>query len=261
MMERTRIFHALQGVRGKPPVDLAALEQVLVRFSQLVVEQPWIREIDINPLLASLEQIVALDARILLHDPESDPDTFPRLAVRSYPSQYAKPYKMTDGTQVNIRPIRPEDEPMIAEFHQGLSAQSVFMRYFHSIELSQRVAHDRLTRICFIDYDREMALVVIQRNPDNDVREILAVGRLSKLQGTEEAEFALIIQDEYQRQGLGTELLSRLMKWGKNEGVRLVSAYMLPENSGMKRICQKLGFSLSFEDNLVKAEKILGSTE
>jgi acetyltransferase len=158
MMERTRIFEALGGVRGKAAVDTGSLEKLLVRFSQLVVEQPWIKELDINPLLASSERLVALDARVVLHDPETREEDLPSTAIRPYPTQYVSHEELRDGTSVTIRPIRPEDEPLMVKFHETLSEESVYMRYFHMMNLDQRTTHERLTRICFIDYDREMAL-------------------------------------------------------------------------------------------------------
>ncbi|TCJ16012.1 GNAT family N-acetyltransferase [Rubrobacter taiwanensis] len=256
LMERTRIYRALQGVRGRDPVDLGALERLLVRFSQLVVEQPWIREIDINPLLASSERLIALDARVLLHDADTEEGELPRPAIRPYPEQYVERTEMKDGTPVTIRPIRPEDEPLIVKFHETLSEESVYMRYFRAMRLSQRTAHERLTRICFVDYDREMALVAERRNPETGEREILGVGRLSKLHGIPEAEFALIVSDPYQGQGLGTGLLSRLLEVGRREGLRRVIADILPQNRAMQRICKKLGFKLRHdpEEQLVKAE-------
>src|SRR5208282_3510832 len=117
MMEQTRVYKALQGVRGRPPVDLAALEKLLVQFSYLVVEQRWIKEIDINPLLASAERLVALDARVVVHGPEVTEDKLPKLAIRPYPSQYVATLTMKDGTKANLRPIRPEDEPLMVKFH------------------------------------------------------------------------------------------------------------------------------------------------
>ncbi|HEX9284572.1 MAG TPA: acetate--CoA ligase family protein, partial [Nitrospirales bacterium] len=131
LIEQTRIFAALKGVRGRKAVDIAALEQLLVRFSQLVVEQRWIREIDINPLLASPERMVALDARIVLHGPDVGAEELPELAIRPYPVQYVAPWTTKDGTVVTIRPIRPEDEPLMVKFHETLSEQSVYFRYFH----------------------------------------------------------------------------------------------------------------------------------
>ncbi|HJZ98999.1 MAG TPA: acetate--CoA ligase family protein, partial [Candidatus Solibacter sp.] len=159
MMEQTKIYKALKGVRGRKPVDLAALETLMVRFSALVAEQRWIKEIDINPLLASPDGLVALDARIVVHGPEVTLDQIPKSAIRPYPTRYMSKWTAKDGAEVMIRPIRPEDEPAMVKFHQTLSERTVYLRYFHLMNLEQRTQHDRLTRICFIDYDREMALV------------------------------------------------------------------------------------------------------
>jgi len=255
MIEQTRIFQALRGAHGRRPVDLAALDRLLVRFSYLLVEEPRIKEIDINPLLASPHGLVALDARVVLHDRSIEDERLPRPAIRPYPSQYVESTTMKDGTPVTIRPIRPEDEPLMARFHETLSERSVYMRYFHPVKLSQRVTHERLTRICFIDYDREMALVVERQNPGSGEPEIVAVGRLSKRRGSREAEFALLISDLVQGQGLGTALLSRLVAIGRDEGIRRITAEILPENRGMRRVSEKLGFRLrhSMDDGVVKA--------
>src|SRR5205823_1816906 len=134
-------------------------ERILVRFSQLVVEQKWIKEIDINPLLVSADRILALDARVVLHDASVSEASLPKPAIRPYPSKYVIPWTLKDGTAITIRPIRPEDEPLMVKFHQGLSERSVRLRYFAPLKLGQRVAHERLTRVCFNDYDRELALV------------------------------------------------------------------------------------------------------
>lgn len=254
MMQRTKIYEALLGVRGRKPVDLDLLEKLMVRFSFLVAEQRWISEIDINPLLASAEHIVALDARVVLYPPDTKKEELPKLAIRAYPTQYIWDWQTTDGTPVRIRPIRPEDEPLIVQFHESLSEQSVYMRYFRALNLSQRTAHERLTRICFIDYDREMALVALRRNPDTGNTEVAGVGRLSKFYQGKQAEFALLVSDKFQRQGLGTELLRRLLEIGRDEGVETVMAYMLPENRGMKRIAEQLGFSFNREEDLLRAE-------
>jgi acetyltransferase len=250
MMEQTRVFTALQGVRGRPPCDIAALEQLLVRFSQLVAEQRWIKEIDINPLLVSHERILGLDARVVLHDPGTKESDIPKLAIRPYPTQYVGHAKMKDGTPVVIRPIRPEDEPLMVPFHESLSEQSVYLRYFHMIALGQRVTHERLVRICFGDFDREMALVAEHKGA------ILGVGRLSRIPGREEAEFSVLISDKYQRRGLGTELLRRLVQIGRDEKLKRISANILPENAGMQAVCKKLGFRLKPdpEEEVVRAE-------
>ncbi len=245
LMEQTRIYRALGGVRGRPPVDLAALEQLLVRFSDLVVEQRWIKEIDINPLLASPEGLVALDARIILLPTETRDDQLPRLAIRPYPAQYVAPFVMKNGETVLIRPIRPEDEPLMVQFHATLSERSVYLRYFHMIALDARVAHERLVRICFNDYDRELALVAERRAPGTGLRGIVAVGRLTRLASAEEGEFAVLVVDSVQRLGLGEELVRRLVEIGRRENLRRMTAEMLFENQAMRHIAEKLGFELA----------------
>lgn len=261
MMSRTKIYEALHGIRGRDPVDLEELEKLLVRFSWLVADQPWIKEIDINPLLVSSERLVALDARVLIYGGNTETEERPKMAIRAYPSQYVTEWTTEEGTDVRIRPIRPEDEPMMVKFHESLSEQSVYMRYFRALNLDQRTAHERLTRICFIDYDREMALVATRTNPDTGEREIMGVGRLSRLTNPEEAEFALLVSDRFQGQGLGTQLLQRLLVIGRQEGINVVMAYMLPENRGMRRIAENLGFSFSREDDLLKATITLDGDE
>lgn len=254
MMEQTKIYEALKGVRGRKGVDLAALEKIMVRFSQLVVEQPWIKEVDINPLLASPERLLALDARVVLHDPATPENELPRPAIRPYPTQYVQEWIAKNGEQILIRPIRPEDEPLLVKFHEKLSERTVYMRYFSVMKLGQRVDHDRLSRIAFIDYDREMALVPTRLNPETGEPEIIGAGRLIKVHGRPEAEFSLIIIDEFQGKGLGRELLSRLVKIGKDEGLKQITGYILPENTGMLRVAEDLGFKQHYQqdENIMK---------
>ncbi|HTI98315.1 MAG TPA: bifunctional acetate--CoA ligase family protein/GNAT family N-acetyltransferase [Dongiaceae bacterium] len=247
MMERTRIFTALQGVRGRKATNIAALEQLLVRFSQLVVEQPWIAEIDINPLLVSAERIFALDGRVVLHDPKTPEDQLPKSAIRPYPTQYIESWKLKNKAPVTIRPIRPDDEPKMVKFHETLSEESVYHRYFSALKLSQRVAHERLQRICFNDYDREIALVAEHKPLRSEERIILGVGRLSKLHGVNEAEFAILISDEWQGLGLGKELLTRLVQIARDEKLTRLSGHVLPENHAMQHLCKQLGFQLNRE--------------
>jgi acetyltransferase len=246
MMEQTKIYTALKGVRGRPPVDMVALERLLVRFSQLVVEQPWIQEIDINPLLASHERLIALDARMVLYPADTPMNELPRPAIRPYPRHYIRPWTSNGGDELEIRPIRPEDEPLLVKFHENVSERSVYLRYFSMMKLGQRVSHDRLSRLSFIDYDREMALVATRIGADGEP-EILGIGRLTKAYGRGEAEYGLLINDLYQKQGLGTELLKRLIEWGKDEGLRRIWAYVLQENVGMLKINKALGFTQKFD--------------
>jgi acetyltransferase len=254
MMRETKIYEALKGVRGRAPADMDLLEQIMVRFSQLVAEQSWIKEIDINPLLVGEgRNMIALDARVVLHEPGTDINMVPRPAIRPYPARYAASHQLHDGTPVIIRPIRPDDEPAMIEFHKTLSEQSVYSRYFHYIPLSERIAHDRLTRICFNDYDRELALVAECERKDC-ATEVLGVGRLIKMRGGSEAEFAILVSDQYQHQGLGRELLARLVQFGKDEGVTRIFADILPENAGMIKVSEQLGFSLKRMRDVVRAE-------
>ncbi len=260
MIENTKIYRALQGIRGRAPVDLVELEKLMVRFSQLVVEQRWIKEIDINPLLASADGLVALDARVVLYESEVSEQMLPRLAIRPYPVQYVQPFTDRTGETLIIRPIRPEDEPKVVEFHQHLSEQSVYLRYFRAFQLSQRVQHERLTRICFVDFDRDMALVTERTHPETGEKEIVAVGRLSRLHVANEAEFALLVRDSFQGRGLGSELLRRLLEIGRDEGIQRITAYILGENRGMRHICKELGFKFQREAELIKASIDLEST-
>jgi acetyltransferase len=144
---------------------------------------------------------------------------------------------------------------LLVKFHETLSERSVSLRYFHAMKFSQRVAHERLTRICFIDYDREMALVADHKEHWADTHEILGVGRLSKLRGGSEAEFALIINDRHQGRGIGTELLRRLLEIARDEKIARVIGEILPDNREMQRVCEKLGLRLeqSIDEPTVRA--------
>jgi acetyltransferase len=161
-----------------------------------------------------------------------------------------------DGSSLTIRPIRPEDEPMMVAFHQRLSERSVYFRYFHLLNLGQRTAHERLTRICFIDYDREMALVAEREGGPSGGSEILGVGRLTRTHGTNDAEMAILVSDDFHHRGLGTELLRRLIDIAGREKVERITADILAENRTMQRICERLGFRVTYqpEDGAVKAE-------
>ena len=258
LMERTRIYPALQGVRGRPPVDLAALERLLVRLSRLVLEHPAILELDINPLRVAPGDgdgaLVALDARVLLQASSGATCFTPRPAIRPYPGEYVRDWKLPDGSAVTLRPIRPEDEPLVVAFHRTLSEQSVYFRYFHLMTLDHRIAHERLTRICFTDYDREMALVAERGGHNGSPAELLGVGRLSRIHDENAAEFAMLIADPWQRQGLGTALLGLLLEIGRQEGLERISAEILHENRGMQQVCRKLGFQLRPTAECVHAE-------
>ncbi len=242
MLERTKIFTALKGVRGRKPVDIVALEKLLVRFSQLVVEQRWIAELDINPLIASPDGLLALDGRVVLHDLSKTKKDLPKLAIRPYPNKYVGKWAMKNGQEVTIRPIRAEDEPAMVKFHESLSDRTVYLRYLSPMVLSDRVTHERLARMTHSDYDREIALVV--EGLEDTERAIFGVARLSKIHGQEEeARFTMLVNDRFQGQGLGKELLKRLLDIARVENVKRVVAIISPENEAMQKLCRQLGFS------------------
>jgi acetyltransferase len=246
MMEQTRIFKAFKGVRGRKPIDVVSVAELLVRFGQLVVDQPWIKEIDINPLLVSAHRHLALDARVLLFPRDTPANSLPKPAIRPYPTQYVHECRLDNGRAVTIRPIRPEDEPLVAKFHETLSERTVHFRYFHAMKLSQRVEHERLLHICFSDYDRGLALVAESANSSGG-KEILGVGRISKFRDGKEAEFALIVSDLVQGHGLGEELLRRLIDIARDENIEKIVGSILAENVEMQRLCEKVGFTLECE--------------
>ena len=242
LMERTKIYTALHGVRGRKPVDLAELQRLLVRFSYLVMEQKWIKEIDINPLMASADGLIALDARVVLHG--NDVQSPPRPAIRPYPVRYVKPWRFEDGTEITIRPIRPEDENRIVSFHEKLSERTVYQRFAEPMPLDARIAHDRLVRVCFGDYDRELALVAERWDEAAHEAEIIAVGRLSKAHLVNEAELTMLTADEYQGRGLGSELSRRLLEVARYEKLDRVTVEIVGENPQMVDVCRGLGFEL-----------------
>lgn len=250
MIERTKIHTALKGVRGRKPVDIEALERLLVRFSQLVVEQRWIKELDINPLIASPDGLLALDGRVVLHPINMAESDLPKLAIRPYPRKYVAPWTMSNGRQFIIRPIRAEDEPLMRHFHETLSDRSVYLRFLSPMLLSERVTHERLSRVCHCDYAREIALVV------EGSEGIIAVGRLSRFRGEDsEARMSILVSDQFHGQGIGTELVKRLLDIANREKIQRVVAVISPENEPMRKICRSLNFTFkpAAENKMIEA--------
>ncbi len=247
LMERTRIYTALRGVRGRKGVDMQKLEDVLVRFSQMVAENRWIKECDINPLLVGEEgNIIALDARVVLHAPKTDPAKLPKPVIRPYPRQYTALARLAGEDEIKIRAIRPEDEALMVDFHSHLSERSVTFRYFKATSLGERVDHDRLARICFIDYEEQIALVAVHRAPDGK-RSIVGVIRMMRYAQPDRARFAIIVRDDWQNRGVGKALLKQLLHVARSERIRTLRAAILPENVEMQGLCKKFGFELKHE--------------
>ena len=164
------------------------------------------------------------------------------LVIRPYPMQYLREWKFADGTPVFIRPIRPEDEPLTIDFHKPLSERLRILRYFGFLKGEALISHERLVQICFSDYDREINLVAERIQPGRNQQQIIAIARLIKSYGVNEAEFAIVISDDWQGKGLGTKLLRDLLEIGCTEGLERIVGYVLPENYVMQRICRKQGF-------------------
>jgi acetyltransferase len=256
VMENTHILQALKGVRGRKPVDLEKLEELLVRFSELVIENPRIADIEINPLLAGPDLLLALDARVILHPASVADSDLPRPAIRPYPTQYISSWRFEDGTEFTVRPIRPDDEPLMVDFHHQLSDASVYMRYFLPIKLDARVAHERLFTKCFIDYDREMALVA--EYSDNGKRHLAGIARMIRTHIGNSAEVAFLVADKFQHRGLGTYLLESAIAIARKEGIGTLEASTLSENFNMKDMFVKAGFRFSApEDGVVTASLVL----
>ena len=251
LIEQTTIATALRGVRGRRPVDIDVLAALLVRFSELVAEQPRIAEIDINPLLASPERIIALDARVVLHPATVQDRELPRLAIRPYPHAYIREIHDETGTPIVIRPIRPEDEPAMARFHATLSEATVRARYGTDLALAERTAHERLTRICFVDYDREIALVA--EAPLTQGAAVAGVARLSRIHASDDKELSLVVADAWQRHGIGRELLHSAIAVARAERAPRIVARLSPENGPMRSLLDEAGFSFDDRSELVVA--------
>ncbi|HTU23640.1 MAG TPA: GNAT family N-acetyltransferase [Gemmataceae bacterium] len=251
LMERTKIYQALQGVRGQKAVNLEALETLLVRFSLLLVDFPEIQEVDLNPVLATPERVLALDARILLCPADRKPEQCPRLAIHPYPNQYTAPFRLRDGREATVRAICPEDEPLLIALHAAHSEHTIRMRFFSMVKTLSR---DSLIRLCHIDYDREMALTAVLH--ENGEPRLLGVSRYYLHPETGAAEFAVVVSDAYQRQGLGRHLMQRLIDIARERGVGRLVGQILAENTPMLHLMQSLGFAppVAVEDNVVRVE-------
>jgi len=256
MMEDTRVWEVLKsGLRIRPPANLRLLEEIIVKFSNLVVDFPEIAEIDINPLAVCTDGIYALDSRIIL-DPQAadDEDLHRHLVIMPYPVKYITPWRLKDGTEVLLRPIRPEDEPMEAELISGLSEETSRFRFFQPI---RNITHEMLVRYCNIDYDREMA--IIAEYTKGRKKRNIGVGRLITEPGEKRAEFAVVVADDFQGQGLGKKLVDVLIGIGEEKGLESIYGIVLPDNTKMIVLCRALGFEIKRADEEIVVELRLRS--
>src|SRR5208283_448882 len=253
----TIIYQALsKGLRNKPPIDLRSLEEIMVRFSNMIVDLPEIAEMDINPLAVSEGKLWAIDARIII-DPTvtgRKSESYPHLVTMPYPSKYVTPWRLKDGNEVILRPIRPEDEPMELEFIKGLSTETSRYRFFQIIK---DLPHDALVRFCNIDYDREMAFIAETTDTDGErapQRIEIGVSRLILDPNRRRGEIAVVIADKFQGKGLGTKLVDMLIEVARDKGVEALYGVIMSGNMAMIRLCEKLGFAIRREQDSVLAE-------
>ena len=244
LIKKTKIYNALIGARGKKQVDLQALEKILVRFSELIVEQPLIKECDINPLIISDTAIIALDARIILHNKQLNTT---KLALRPYPLEYIKQIQL-NGLNIEIRPIKPEDEPLVIKFHNALSKKTVRERFLKDITLEERTDHNRLIRICASDFDKSIAIIALHDS------EILGIARLNKIWGSKSGSFTAIIIDKMQNKGIGTKMIQSLIDISRQEGIEKIFCYIEKSNYKANSLFKKFGFKL--EEHASDPDKI-----
>jgi acetyltransferase len=242
LMQRTRIYGVLTSAKNRDRIDIGRLEQLICRFSQLVVEQKWLQQLEINPILVGPTQIIALDARAVLYSRDVGEAALVKPAIRPYPSQYTWPSTLEDGSAVVIRPIRPDDERRIARFLSSLSEETLRERYGSAMKRDERIAHDRLVHLCFIDYDRQLSLVADRTDDATGEREIIGVGQLIK-DGCG-AEFALLVADRWQCHGLEARLLRAVIEAARGERIGQLFGQIFVENHSVVNACRQLGFNL-----------------
>ncbi len=250
LMEQTKVYSLLQGYRNKPPVNLALLEEYLVRFSQMIIDFPEIREVDINPLAVVGNEFIALDARILIDLDLATQEVEPHshLVIEPYPRKYVEQWALRDGRLVTLRPIRPEDEPLQSELFEVLSEDTRRSRFFGPIK---RLTHADLVRYTNIDYRREMAIVgeMVQKGR----KRIIGVGRLLVDPGGESGEFAVLVGDPWQNLGLGTKLVDKIMGIAEDMKLSAIWGLVQMENERMLHICREMGFNIeALDPSLVK---------
>ncbi|MCP4577685.1 MAG: bifunctional acetate--CoA ligase family protein/GNAT family N-acetyltransferase [Deltaproteobacteria bacterium] len=238
LMEGTRVFQLLKGYRNRPCADLERLEEILIGLSQLVIDFPDIAELDINPLILTKEGPCAVDARVIIRP--SEMASPPHLVISPYPDQYEVSRQIKGGPDLFIRPIKPEDAPLLLEFLQGLSRESIYYRFFSPLKSFSKKMLGRFTQI---DYDRDMALVAMEKSQSEG--KILGVARLMSKAGGIEPEFAVVVGDSWQGKGIGAALMEHLIAIAKERGVPSIWGFVLAENTHMVALARKLGFSIS----------------
>jgi acetyltransferase len=245
LTEKTEVFKMLKGYRGKPPADMKRLEEILVSFSNLIVDFPEIAEMDINPIAISEGAACSLDARIVIDKDSIDHlAQYPHLVITPYPARYIRTYELPDGTQITLRPIKPQDEQMEHEMLSTLKPETMRTRFFSIIS---DISHEMLVRFCNIDYDREMAIVAEIR--EGEQKRIVGIGRLIVDPDFRAGEYSVLIHDNFQGKGLGYKLVDVLIGVAQDKGLEAIHGTVLSRNGKMLRIALKLGFTLQHEED------------
>jgi acetyltransferase len=248
LMEKTLIYKYLKS--NEDSLNIKLLEEILVKFSQLVIDFPEIKEIDVNPLIVSKGDAVAVDARIVMDIERISAGVQPHehLVIAPYPNKYVSEWKLKDETPVVIRPIKPEDEVSLDELFKSLSEETMRFRFFQIIK---NMPHETLTRYCNLDYDREVAIVSELKEEKN---RIIGVGRVILEPGKNCGEFAVVVGDKWQGRGLGSKLMDYLIEIGKDIGLEMMYGYVSSNNPKMINLCAKKGFELKpIDEEITKA--------
>ena len=255
LIQGTRIAKMLGNFRHMPPVNMDALESVLLRVSEMVCELPMLLEMDINPLIIDEHGALAADARVIVGFRTPSTDRYAHMAIYPYPSHLVSNWQLSDGTNIVIRPIRPEDAELEQTFVRNLSEESRYFRFMNSIqELSQAM----LVRFTQIDYSREIALVAVTETHTRktDAKEVeMGVARYATNPDGESCEFAIVIADDMHGRGLGSKLMTALMDAARERGLKVMQGEVLSQNSHMLKLMKNLNFTIetSKEDDSIKS--------
>ncbi len=242
LVQRTKVSRMLGQFRHMPPANVDALIDVLLRVSNMACELPWIKEMDINPLILDEHGAVAVDARIRVDFPRASTDPYHHMAIHPYPASLQTSYQLPDGIDITIRPIRPEDAELEQNFVRGLSEEAVHFRFMSSLHT---LTPEMLVRFTQIDYDREMALIAVTEH--DGAEEELAVGRYITNIDRRSCEFALVVSDRWQRRGIGHRLMDMLMEIARNRGLEEMRGEVLSNNHKMLELMKSLGFRESID--------------
>jgi len=244
LIHETRIAKMLGAFRSMLPADIEALEDVLLRVSEMVCELPLLKEMDINPLILDEHGALAADARVLVEYRQPGADRYAHMAIYPYPTQLVSQWQLADGTDITIRPIRPEDAELVQAFVRGLSEESKYFRFMSSM---QELTETMLVRFTQIDYSREMALIAVTLAQNREIE--LGVARYAINPDGDSCEFALVVADSFQGKGLGQKLMVVLMEAARTKGLSMIEGDVLSNNHNMLNLMMRLGFAVKTSED------------